>query len=1771
MTWRDVLSGVARRRPDATAFTFHPDAGGAPDRLSYGELDRRARAIGAELLAEGLGGKTAVLLFPAGLDYVATFFGCLYAGVLAVPAYPPSRHKRSIDRLTAILADSGAGTALTTARVRDKIGPRLSAVPGLDRLRLLATDEITDDSAAGFAEPELTGDTIAFLQYTSGSTATPRGVVLTNDNLLANTALIAQLFELDEDMRGVSWLPMYHDMGLIGSVMATVRVGGRMALLAPNSFASDPVRWLRLISDERANVSGGPNFAFDLCVDRVTPEQRAELDLSSWRVAFNGAEPIRAQSLDRFAETFAGTGFRAEAFLPCYGLAEGSLVVSAGPVGSGFRTHEAPEGSGAAGEIVASGAMPPQQRVEIVDPDAHEPCADGEVGEIWVSGPSVSQCYWNRPDASAATFGARIAGEDTAAFLRTGDLGFRTGGQLYVTGRRKDLVIIRGRNHYPQDVELTVEKVHEGLKANGGAVFSVQDDAGEERLVVVHELRNDHGVDDLDALARRVQQVVAEQHEVRPQSVVLLRVGGLPRTSSGKVARHAARNGFLADDLLVLARFDEAGTPAPAAPVALPAAPEDAHPEAVAEFLRTVVAELLRTDPAEVPLDQPLLELGLDSLDTVRVQHRVQSWLRVQVVVEEALSATITELAATLAAAPRTADAAEPVADTPADHPLSRNQRAMWFLNQLAPHSAAYNITAAAELHGELDVPALDRALAAVVARHPALRTTFPLVEGEPVQRVHAHLPAACTTHDAREWTGQQLDDGVRDAAYRPFDVAEGPLVRIEVFHRAAAEHRFVISLHHLVTDLWSMEVLLRELDLHYRAELNQSTVELPPVAGYPAAARWQAGALDGGEADRLWEFWRSELAEAPRVLELPVDHPRPPEQRFRGKVRRFTLDAELTARLTDLATTTGSTLYTVLLSAFQVLLSRYTGQRDLLVGSPVHGRNRAEVSDTIGCFVNTAVLRAQLDPAESFTQLLHRAGPRVRAALAHADLPLSQLVERLQVARDPGRQPLVQALFTLQRPTGPQGNALAAFVLGHPGASLEFGGLTLRPVTLDQPNTQMDLALTFAETGGQLGALLQYDTDLFTDATAARFAAHLETFLRAVAEHPDRPLHATDLLSPAERDTALRSWNSTETAYDPSRTVVDRVAEQAARTPDAPAVAYDEQHLTGPDRAAVLGVPTLTYAELDRAANRLAHRLVAEGVGPERVVGVHLPRSLELAVALIAVHRAGGAYLPIDPDLPPERLSGMLADSGAELVLTHSTVDGALDGAPARRIRVDELPEDGPDTAPDVRVHPSNTAYVLYTSGSTGRPKGVQVQHASMVNFLVGMQELLDFQAGQRLLALSTFSFDISVLELFLPLLTGGTSHIAGRSVKADGDQLRLRLESGVVDSVQATPASWQLLCDAGWTGTPGLVVLSGGEALPRKLADRLGGLGGQLWNLYGPTETTVWSAAAAVDPEAGPIPIGSPIANTRIYVLDEQFQPVPEGVAGEVCIGGDGLARGYFGLPGLSAEKFVPDPHGSCPGSRMYRTGDLARVRPGGRIEFLGRADHQVKFHGHRIELGEIEAALGRHPAVRRAVVEVVGERAMVAYVQPRSRASTAAFDRQEANRSLRESLRRCLPSYMVPTHFTWLEEFPLNLSGKLDRKRLPAPEDLGAGQAKEAPATATEKALADIIGDLLGGASVGRRDNLFELGAHSLLVSRLAIRVRESFGVTLPLRRLFEAPTVAGLAELVENSEARSTAAAITKVDRGRYAGATTVQRSDVLRKLQAARALRSRADD
>jgi amino acid adenylation domain-containing protein len=1742
MSLLHALRKASLERPGDAAFLFLANGEDEAEVWSFGELDRRARAIGA--LLQPLGPASRVLLlFPPGLDFLSSFLGCLYAGCVAVPAYPPQSN-RGLPRLHQIVQDAQPGAILTSSAFRHRLPSATLDLPALGAIPCWSVDEIDPALATDWQEPDLATEDLALLQYTSGSTSLPKGVKVSHGNLLHNEEMVRQAFIQSPASVVVSWLPPYHDMGLIGGLLQPLYVGARCVLMSPMAFLQKPLRWLRAVSRYRGTTSGGPNFAYDLCVRRIGEAERADLDLSSWTLAFNGAEPVRAETLERFATAFSPCGFRKTSFYACYGLAEATLFVAGGTAGSLPREMavdaaelarnqvvELPPGHPGARLLVGCGHSWNGQRIAVIDPESGLECPPSRVGEICVEGQSVSCGYWSLSAPTELQAGTAASPADGPRGLRTGDLGFLSGGELFITGRLKDLIIVRGRNHYPQDLELTAERSHPALRPGGGAAFSIEVE-GDERVVLACEVGR-HAPGAPGEIADAVRRAVAEEHELQVHEVVLLRMGTLPKTSSGKVQRHACRTGYLAGTLDVIERVATVppdpsvavGSGRPLDQRALLVLDPDERLSALVTFLRREAARVTRVPVSQIDSTHPLIRHGLDSLAAVELQQKLEEGLGVLLPLGVLLNgASLEELAESLLSrmAEETAASAAGGWSAASEHALSDGQRALWYLHRLAPESAAYNIAGAARVRGELRAAALSRTLTAVVARHPALRTTFHAGDPEPWQRIDERPRIDFSTADASAWSPSALQERVDAEAWRSFDLSAGPLVRCAVFSLSSTEHVLVLAVHHVVADLWSMAVLVREMGRLYGEETGGPAASLEPLATrFADTARRQREQVDGPEGERSWAYWKTQLGGFLPPLELPRDRPRPLLQTYSGAVERLQLGAGLTGRIGALARSAGATLYTVLLAAFQALLYHYTGQEDLLVGSPTAGRSTGDQARRVGYFVNPVVLRTQVVGELPFAALLERVRRTALAAFEHQGFPFLRLAERLQPQRDPSRSPLFQALFTLQRAPGAEEQALAAFALGVPGAHLALGDLDLESMPLTERSSQLDISLAMADLAGGLAAALRYNTDLFDAVTMRRMLGHFLTLLGGAVEEPGRRTGDLPLLS-AEEERQL----STSTA-------------QPCPVPSPLHTLFEEQARRRGEAIAVLcGEESLSYGELNARANRLGRHLRALGVGPEILVGIYLQRSLDLVVAILGVLKAGGAYVPLEPANPRERLEHQLADSGTRVVVTRGELAGSLFAPDLLWVCLDHdaaalgacPPLDLPGGAGI-----ENLAYVIYTSGSTGGPKGVGVPHENVVR-LFSSVESFGFDETDVWTLFHSYAFDFSVWELWGALLHGGCLVVVPYLVSRSPGAFYELLATRRVTVLSQTPSAFRQLVrydeGAGSRGSLALRwVIFGGEALePASLRPWLARHGDEtprLINMYGITETTVhvtWRRVVERDilAEEGS-EIGEPLRDLDLYLLSRDGRLVPWGVHGELQVAGAGLARGYLGRPELTAERFVPDPFDPRGGARLYRSGDMARRRPDSGLEYLGRIDQQVKIRGFRIELGEIESALTRHPAVREAAVvarrDGAGETHLFAYVACRGEPPSAG--------ELRDFLSAALPEHMLPSAFVALESLPLTANGKVDRRALPAPEQgiLNTGTEHVPPRTALERQLAEIWRQLLGAERIGRDDDFFTLGGHSLLATRLLSRVRDELGVEVPLAALFESRALGELAKCIE----------------------------------------------
>ncbi|RKI63758.1 non-ribosomal peptide synthetase, partial [Corallococcus sp. AB049A] len=1547
-----------------------------------------------------------------------------------------------------ILKAGGAYVPLDPSYPKERLGWLLEDAQGpalvahshlLESLPSFSAQAVCLDTDATLAmEPKeapetgLRPENVAYLIYTSGSTGRPKGVAVTHRNAAAFLAWARETFTEEEMKAVLAATSLNFDLSVFELFAPLVR-GGSVVV----------VRNALHLAEEKPEA--------EVTLINTVPSAMAQL-------VRLGAVPPSVSVVNLAGEALPETLAKAVYGIPTvkklynlYGPSEDTTYSTWSLVGRN--------------EVPNIGRPLTNTRAYVLDKYL-QPVPVGVAGELFLAGEGQARGYLLRPELTAEKFLPEVYGPEGSRMYRTGDrVRYRADGVLEYLGRIDFQVKVRGFRIELGEVEAALRQ-QEAVKE---AVVVAKGEGAEKRLVAYVAPKAGATLE-AEALKASLRQRLPEY--MVPGAVVVLEA--LPLNANGKVDRKAL--------------------PEPEAPTAR--STYVAPRTEVEAKLAAIWAEVLRIP--QVGVKDDFFALGGHSLLVTQVVSRIRAETGVELPLRALFDApTLEALAQRMGTASRVQSSLLGDSLMGTLPPLSFAQQRLWFIDQMDPGTALYNVPVAVRLVGTLDVAALERALNEVVRRHDSLRTTFEERGGQAIQVIHPTLSLELGREDLRSvdeaHRQKEARRQVEQEMLRPFDLGRGPLIRTRLFTLKEREHVLVVTMHHIVSDGWSLGVLIRELGALYAAFSSGQLSPLPELpVQYTRYAAWQRDRLQGEVLERQVDYWKRKLGGAPPVLELPTDRPRSPERGIGGATYAFTLSRSLTGELKALAQREGASLYMVLLAAWQVLMARYSGQQDISVGSPIAGRMRAELEGLIGFFVNTLVLRANVDGALTFRQLLAQVRETVLDAYEHQEVPFEKLVEVLQPERSRSHTPLFQTMLALQN---------------MPMNELRLPDLSLLPVEVENPIAKFDLSVSFMEIPNGLSGMLEYSTELFDAGTIQRLVAHLLTLIEAGVERPDTRVSRLPLLTAAERRDMLVEWNATRAPF-PEACMHSLFEAQVRRAPDAVAAVFEGTQLT--------------YAQLDARANQLAHGLRRRGVGPEVRVALGVERSLDIVIGLLGILKAGGAWVPVDPLLPRERLAFMLEDSAAQVLVTQQPlVDRFPEALHARALCLDTERESlakEPADAPVTGVTPGNLAYLLYTSGSTGTPKGTAVEHRGVANLVTHEAVAYGIGPGSRVLQFASLSFDLSVEEIFTTLCNGATLVLAPLEKLMPGEPLPVLLREQGLSVVSLTPAA---LAATSSDGLPHVrTVISGGDALPADVVARWAP-GRRLLNTYGPTEATVIATLGEVAADGDAPSIGKPLANVRVYVLDPYGQPVPRGVRGELHIGGVGVARGYAGRPGLTAERFIPDAFSSTPGARLYRTGDVVRWRVDGQLEFVGRLDFQVKLRGFRIELGEVEATLARQPGVSEAVVRVWGDGAdkrLVGYVVAKD---GHALDVD----TLRTGLRQGMPEYMVPAVLMVLDALPLNANGKVDRKVLPEPEAARGGDAYVAPRTVTEAKLAAAWAEVLRLERVGVKDNFFALGGHSLLATQVVSRLRTSLGVELPLRLLFEAPTVEALAQRIE----------------------------------------------
>jgi len=1609
--------------------------------LSYAELNARANRLARYLRKKGVKPETTVAIYlERSFDMIVALLAVMKAGGAYVPLDPTY----PAERLSYIMTDSRAALVITQDDLQANVQAFDTPVLNI-RQEQPAIEQESSGNLKNLTSPQ----NLAYMIYTSGSTGRPKGTLLQHYGAINTAQALGKEFKVFPGGSMLQFASLGFDAS-VAEIFSALLNGASLHLIGREDMLSE-TKLPRIIRDQKIHTIILPPSVLAILSHENLPDLK---------VVGSAGEACSKEIVQRWAP--------GRLFVNGYGPTEATVSATINPI----------ENQKVFAQNISIGAPMDNVQVYILDEQLN-PLPVGVPGELHIAGVGLARGYLGRPDLTAEKFIPNpFSAEAGARMYKSGDLArWLSDGKLEFLGRIDFQVKIRG-------FRIELGEIEAALKAypdvRDAVVIAREDIPGNKYLAA-------YFIPEEDPQISAMQNYLKEKLPDYMVPAVFIALEKFPLTSSGKVNRKALPIPQESDQTL-------------SAEFIAPRNPTE-------ELLAVIWKEILKRDA--IGVTDNFFDLGGHSLMATQVTSRIREAFGVELPLQDLFETPhISDLALKIEQLQMAEEALKlpPLQKAPREGhpPLSFAQQRLWFLDQLAPGSANYNIPSAIRLQGNLNLNVLQRSIKTIVERHEALRTVFQEQDGAPVQIIQDTINVPLPIKDLsalpkEEQETQALALATAEAA-KPFDLAKGPLVRIRLLKLSEQEHIALFTLHHTVTDGWSMGILVKEIAALYNAYLVDEPSPLPELpVQYADYAVWQRNYLQGEVLEKQLAFWKELIGENPPALELPLDHPRPAMQTFNGSTINETLPAELTKQLVSFSQKENVTLFMTLLAAFQTLMHRYNSQEQILVGSPIANRTRVETEGLIGFFVNTLVLKADFSQAADFKSLLKQIRQMTLQVYAHQDLPFEQLVEALQPQRDMSHSPLFQVAFILQ-------NA--------PLDKIELPDLTILPFQAENKSSKYDLTLNVAETEDGLALSLEYNTDLFEQTTAQRTLQHYRNLLNAVLENPKEKIAYLDYISAEEKQRALFDWNQTQTPFE-KEAVVQQIFEALAEEhPDTPALQFGQQ--------------ILTYGQLNERANQLAHYLIATGLQNDEIVGISMPRSLDVPVAMLAILKAGGAFLSIDPTYPQERIAYMIEDSGLKYVITHKSLSETLplNGKPVLCLDSDnEKIAAQPKNNPPLRANHKNLAYIIYTSGSTGKPKGTMLGHSGLINLSRAQRQAFKITSDSRILQFAPLSFDASVWETVMALLNGATLVLADQETLTTGQGITETLKNQHVSTVTLPPSVLAVLPEE---ELPDLrTIVTAGEKCTSDLVQRWG-KGRQFVNAYGPTETTVCASMYEANPaDRREPPIGKPINNFQLYVLDAHSQPVPVGVPGELCIGGAGLARGYLKRPDLTAEKFVPNPFATEPGSRLYRSGDLVRWLPDGNLDFMGRIDMQVKVRGFRIELGEIEAVLTALNSVLDAAVvakaDKNGELRLVAFYVTENKEPLSANE-------LRSALQQQLPDYMIPSIFMHLPEMPLSPSGKVDRKALPEAE-LSRDDLKTeyvAPRNDQEEKLSAIVRELLNIEKVGVYDNFFELGGHSLLATQFISNIRKEFNVDIPLRKLFETPTVAGLAEAILNPE-------------------------------------------
>lgn len=1658
-----ILDNWALERADRNAYIFLDSQGQEQESISFKDLRNKAIKIARALVARQLSGQRVVLMLTPSLNFIVTFLGCLYAGSIAVPI-PPPKSRRQIARSIPIVQDANASLILT-----DQLFEIDMTVLCMSTEQLLENSDLNENELS-----YITQNNIAFLQYTSGSTSLPKGVMLTHFNLFHHQKVIQNAFRHDHSAIIVGWLPFYHDMGLIGNILQPLYLGTTSILMAPMTFMQQPIIWLRTISKYKATTSGGPNFAYQHCVSKIKDTELEGLDLSSWKLAFNGSERVRMETLNSFHERFCNFGFHLSSFFPCYGLAEATLFVAGRQIGHSIPFKTA---SGQITNVVSCGRSISnlEENVAIVDPSSKHLLKDEVCGEIWVQSPSVAIGYWGKEEETKKTFAA-YTNDGCGPYLRTGDLGFIKDQELYVLERLKNLIVIRGKNYFPNDLETCVQNAHPCLLNSQGIVCSHISSEGESFIILQEVDRNlknnDHR--QADEIFQSIRRALVDEFEIAPEAIYFFRSNSLPRTTSGKLQHYVAYEQLQQKVLIPLFSWEKGVT------------------EAISKDNFTeVLSQLLGISQSNISSRDTIVSLGIDSL----VGMQIISWLYKNHEIELELNfllngATVGQVEDIIQNSSSTHS--NKISTSLNEYPLSWNQESIWTYLRIHPQSLAYNILFAFQIKGFLDIHCFKGALNQLVQLHPLLRTKFENRSTGPIQIVQNQVDLLFYIKDFTSVPFNHIDMEINSCIYQEsqihFDLTQAPLFRTNLLKISDEKIVLIFHFHHIICDGWSIRLLMSQLETIYLQNVKLQQAQLyKSSAYYSDFVQWQKKMQASIDYQKTEHHWQKLLtSEEYNPLVVTPFHSVEGE-RGAGSMSVF-LDSQ---NLKNFALKQKTTLSTVLMAAFHAVIHLYSDENMVYVGFPNANRSKAEFHDVVGFFVNTLVCKTTLSPETTFLELMEQIQKCAWSNSNEASYPLQHVLNLLKPTRFPHTSPLFQVMFVMQ-------NA--------PVDLEKFANLDLELLKTPLVQSLYDLVLEAREKKNQIELIFEYQKEKVSSHFIKEFQ---KTFLKLIAtaiEFPNLPVNQYCLIEEKEYS---QSFEKISSHLDLScETIVSLFESQAKQNSKKIAIYSDYSNFT--------------YEQLSNTVDAIAISLIKKGIKPGDPVAICLEKEPLLIAALLGVLKAGGAYVPIDPAYPSSRMQAMIEDAKIDLLIVSDKLKSQFSffkGEILSQFDCNEaliFP-----TAYDLR----NPAYILYTSGSTGEPKGVVVEHASLLNFVNQALKFFEMTSADNVLQFSSIGWDTASEEIYPCLLVGGSLVMRGNGRIESFEDLLSRTEKNQITVWDLPTSYWHDLMDMVDRKKISLpkslrLVIVGGEKVKRSKVDlwrKNISLQIKLLNTYGATEATSISAIFDLmkwDSSWSDVPIGHPVAGVQMYILNSSLQPVPPGVAGTLYIAGKGLAKEYLNLPKLTSQKFISFPK---TGERIYNTGDTAYFSLTGEIIIKGRKDRQIKRRGYRVELEEIEAAISKLDFIETCLVDF--DHYITAYL----------VNKQSTNPPLtteiKTYLRSLLPDYLIPDFIVFLQSMPRLPNGKIDMVTLRAHKKVIDEAVPTINYNSTEQSIHAIWTSILKVEIDSKELSFFDVGGNSLLLLQLHEKIQETFDVQFNISILFSYFTIAAQARKID----------------------------------------------